>query len=356
MDFHKVNFQSSIVPPSDDQFFAYFQAAYRGEPLTSEDAEGAMRLILQGAVSPVRLAAFLTAIPPYKATVDLLVGFARAMRAAMIRVDAGGGPSLDTCGTGGDGLNTFNISTVAAFVVAGCGLKVAKHGNRSASSLCGSADVLEAMGVQVEISPEKMGACIREEGIGFLFARLLHPAMRHAAPVRSELRVRTVLNLMGPLCNPASATAQLIGVPDEHLGDLMAGALAVLGQGEQYLVHGSDGLDEITTTGSTTVWKVRSGGVHKEVWQPGDFGLRRASIEDLRGGDKDVNAGIGLEILRREPGPRRDVVLLNAAGGLLVAGDCADASEAMKKAAWSIDSGGALRKLERLRAASNRLI
>lgn len=284
---------------------------------------------------------------------EVLVGFARAMRAAMIRVDGGEGPSLDTCGTGGDGLSTFNISTVAAFVVAGCGVKVAKHGNRSASSLCGSADVLEAMGVRVEISPVQMGRCVREEGIGFLFARLLHPAMKHAAAVRSELRVRTVLNLLGPLCNPASATAQLIGVPDEHLGDLMAGALAVLGPGEQFLVHGSDGLDEITTTGSTTVWKVREGSVSKEAWQPGDFGLRRATLEALRGGDREENARIGLAILQREPGPRRDIVLLNAAAGLLVAGAASDPAEAMKMAAWSIDSGAAMAKLEALRRATN---
>jgi anthranilate phosphoribosyltransferase len=341
------------VTDSDDQFFPILQAAFRGESLSEADAGAAMRLILAGSVSPVRLAAFLAAIPPRLATVELLTGFARAMRDAMIRVDAGPGPSLDTCGTGGDGLNTFNISTVAAFVVAGCGVKVAKHGNRSASSLCGSADVLEAMGVRVEITPERMGACIRETGIGFLFARLLHPALRHAAPVRSELKVRTVLNLMGPLCNPASATAQLIGVPGEDLGDLMAGALAVLNEGTQYLVHGSDGLDELTTTGSTTVWKVAGGSFRKEVWQPRDFGLPRASLDDLRGGDKIKNADIGERILRREPGPRRDIVMLNAAAGLLVVGGASDAKEAMEKAAWSIDSGAAMAKLEALRAASS---
>lgn len=304
-----------------------------------------MRLILSGTVSPVQLSAFLVLLPPRKVDAAVLVGLARAMRAAMLPVDAGPGTCLDTCGTGGDGANTFNISTVAAFVVAGAGVRVAKHGNRSASSMCGSADVLEALGVKIGLTPAQMGASIREVGIGFLFAPALHPALRHAAPVRSELKIRTVLNLMGPLCNPAGAAAQLIGVPGEGIGDEMAQAIAQLGGGRQFLVHGSDGLDEITLTGTTTVWRVEDGAVRKEYWQPKDFGLPRASLDTLVGGDRFANAAITREILSGAPGPRRDIVVMNAAAGLLVAGAYADLGEAVAAAAQSIDSGAALAKL-----------
>lgn len=313
-----------------------------------------MGLILSGAVSPVQLAAFLVLLPPRSVSAGVLLGFARAMRAAMIPVDPGPGQVLDTCGTGGDETNTFNISTVAAFVVAAAGVKVAKHGNRSASSMCGSADVLEALGVKIDLTAEQMGASIRETGIGFLFAPVLHPALRHAAPVRSELKIRTVLNLMGPLCNPAGAQAQLIGVPAEGIGDEMAACLAQLETGRQFLVHGSDGLDEITLSGSTTVWRVENGEYLKEYWQPRDFGLKRASLDELRGGDRFANAAITREILGGAAGPKRDIVVMNAAAGLLVAGATDSVEEAVDQANRVIDSGAALAKLEAMAEFSRR--
>ena len=329
-------------------FLPILHRLVRELPFGEADAQEAMRLILAGAVSPVQLSAFLVLLPPRKVDFDVLTGFARAMRAEMIRVDPGPGPSLDTCGTGGDEANTFNISTVAAFVVAGAGMKVAKHGNRSASSMCGSADVLEALGVKIDITPEQMGASIRETGIGFLFAPKLHPALRHAAPVRTELKIRTVLNLMGPLCNLAGAQAQLIGVPSEGIGDEMAYALAKLEDGRQFLVHGSDGLDEITLSGSTTVWTVEAGQVAKQFWKPGDFGMRRAGLEELRGGDRFANAAIAREILGGAAGPKSDIVVMNAAAGLLVAGGAATLAEAVDKAREAIRSGAAMGKLDAL--------
>lgn len=335
-------------------FLPLLQKLIREEPFCAEDAEAAMRLILSGSVSPVQLSAFLVLLPPRKVGADVLLGLARAMRAEMVPVNPGLGPVLDTCGTGGDGANTFNISTVAAFVVAGAGVKVAKHGNRSASSLCGSADVLEALGVNIDLSAEQMGASIQETGIAFLFAPKLHPALRHAGPVRSELKVRTVFNLMGPLCNPAAAQAQLVGVPSEGIGDEMAWTLAQLGGGRQYLVHGSDGLDEITLSGSTIVWRVENGNYQKEFWQPSDFGLPRASLESLRGGDRFANAAITREILSGAAGPKRDIVVMNAAAGLLVAGAATDLAAAVQAARASIDSGAALGKLEAMAAFSQR--
>ena len=325
----------------------------REKPFQSDDAEQAMRLILSGAVSQVQLAAFLVLLPTRKVEAQVLYGFGRAMREAMVRVDPGPGPTLDTCGTGGDEANTFNISTVAAFVVAGAGVKVAKHGNRSASSMCGSADVLEALGVNIDLTAEKMGESIRQTGIGFLFAPKLHPALRHAAPVRTELKIRTVFNLMGPLCNPAGAQAQLIGVPAEGIGDEMAQALALFGEGRQFLVHGSDGLDEITLSGSTTVWQVEHGEVKKEFWQPSDFGLPRASLDALRGGDRFANAAITHEILGGASGPKRDIVLMNAAAGILVAGAAPDLATAVQQARESIDSGSAAAKLAAMAGFSN---
>lgn len=341
------------MPDPNSAFLPFVHNLVREKTFQSDDAEQAMRLILSGVVSPVQLAAFLVLLPPRKVGAEVLLGFTRAMREAMVRVDPGPGPVLDTCGTGGDELNTFNISTVAAFVVAGAGVKVAKHGNRSASSMCGSADVLEALGVNIDLTAEQMGASIRETGIGFLFAPKLHPALRHAAPVRGELKIRTVLNLMGPLSNPAGAQAQLIGVPAEGIGDEMAQTMALLGGGRQILVHGSDGLDEITLSGSTTIWKVANGVVKKEFWQPSDFGLPRASLDSLRGGDRFANAAIAREILGGAGGPERDIVVMNAAAGLLVAGTAADLGEAVAKAKTAIDSGAAAGKLAAMAAFSH---
>jgi anthranilate phosphoribosyltransferase len=255
---------------------------------------------------------------------------------------------VDTCGTGGDGAGTFNISTVAAFVVAGAGARVAKHGNRSISSRCGSADVMEALGVKVLLSPAQMGQAIREVGIGFLFAPAVHTAMKHAQPARLELKMRTVFNILGPLTNPAGATAQLVGAPSPEAASLMAQALAALGLARGFVVHGSDGLDEITTTGPTLAFEIREGKVARHTLTPEDFGVGRASIEDLRGADREANCEIARSVLGGAAGPRRDIVLVNASAALVAAGKARDFQEGVSLAAGSIDSGAALRKAREL--------
>src|SRR5712692_6845261 len=254
-------------------FLPYLHAVAEHRPLTAEEAREAMQGILAGEVSPAQIAAFLTALRMKGETVDELVGFARAMRHMAVRVDPGlkGEALLDTCGTGGDGQGTFNISTIAAFVVAGAGVRVAKHGNRSISSRCGSADLLESLGIAITLPPEKVAQAIRQVGIGFLFAPALHTAMKHAQPVRIELKMRTVFNLLGPLTNPAGATAQLVGAPSEHAAELIAHALADLGLARGFVVHGSDGLDEITTTGPTLAFEIREGAVEQRTLQTEDF-------------------------------------------------------------------------------------
>ena len=290
--------------------------------LPAADAEAAMGIILRGEASQARIAAFLIALKMKGETVEELVGFARAMRQMAVPIDAGlaGQTLLDTCGTGGDGSNTFNISTVAAFVVAGAGVHVAKHGNRSISSQCGSADLLEAWGIPIDLPPDATGRAIREVGIGFLFAPAVHTAMKHAHPVRVDLKMRTVFNLLGPLTNPAGATAQLIGAPSLHAAELMAGAIAALGMKRGFVVHGSDGLDEITTTGPTSAWEIRDGTLEPRQLEPADFAVQTAQAEDLRGGDRQVNLEIANSVLGGERGPRRDIVLVNAAAALVAAG------------------------------------
>jgi anthranilate phosphoribosyltransferase len=282
-------------------------------------------------------------------TADELYGFARAMRARVTRVD-GGDPAelLDTCGTGGDGGRTFNVSTVTAFVVAGAGVRVAKHGNRSLSSACGSADILEALGINIALSPQQMGACIRETGIGFLFAPALHPAMKHAQPARAEIKLRTAFNLLGPLTNPAGAARHLIGAPSVDAASLMAEALARFGVSRGYVVHGADGLDEVTTTSPTSVWEVTAGGVRRHEIAPEDFGVPRAVLPDLEGGGPEQNAVIARSVLSGERGPRRDIVLVNSALALMAAGRAADYHSAMALAAEAIDSGAAAAALDRL--------
>jgi len=283
-------------------------------------------------------------------TVEALVGFARALRqwAEPINPGLAGEPLLDTCGTGGDGLATFNISTVVAFVVAGAGVRVAKHGNRSISSQCGSADLLEAMGVRIPMSPAECGRAIREIGIGFLFAPAIHTATRHAHPVRVDLKMRTVFNLLGPLTNPAGASAQLAGAPSAHFAELIAGALAALGLERGFVVHGSDGLDEITTTGPTLAFEIRHGEVTRRTLTPDDFGVAIARPEDLKGGDRQTNCAIAREILDGTPGPRRDIVLVNAAAALVAIGRARDFGEGVALAAAAIDSGAAREKAEAL--------
>lgn len=318
--------------------------------LNSGEAYEAMFGILSGEVSTPQIAAFLVALRMKGETSGELLGFARAMREKSERVIAEP-PLLDTCGTGGDGASTFNISTVAAFVVAGAGVRVAKHGNRSTNiaSQCGSADILEELGIDAAMTPERAGQAIREHGIGFLFAPLMHPAMKHAQPARVELKMRTVFNLLGPLTNPAGATRQLIGAPSEHAARLMAEALAGLGPERAFVVHGSDGLDEVTTTGPTTVFEVCGNRVHRHTWRPADFGVEPSTPTDLKGGDRHVNCGIACAVLQGTQGPQREIVLVNAAAALLAAGHARDLKDGVCAAAASIDSGGAWSRVEALR-------
>jgi anthranilate phosphoribosyltransferase len=322
------------------------------ENLSAATAEEAMETILSGSASAAQIAAFLVALRMKGETVAELAGFARAMRrhASPLELDLGGEALLDTCGTGGDGAHTFNISTIAALVAAGAGVKVAKHGNRSISSACGSADVLEALGVKIAQQPKEAARAIREVGIAFLFAPAWHPAMKHAQPARLELRMRTVFNLLGPLANPAGATAQLVGAPSEEAAELMAQALAALGLARGFVVHGSDGLDEITTTGATLVYEIRTGEVERRSVTPEDFGVSPARPEDLKGGDAMHNAEIVRAVLGGAPGPQRDIVLVNAAAALVAAGQAADFHAGVRLASGSIDSGAAGHKLERLAA------
>jgi anthranilate phosphoribosyltransferase len=328
----------------------YLERVIAREHLSPDDAREAMLVILGGDASTAQIAAFLVALRMKGETAGELEGFARAMREKSTRVDPGlnGAPLLDTCGTGGTGARAFNISTVAAFVVAGAGTRVAKHGNRSISSQCGSADILEALGVAVAIHPERSAQAIREIGIGFLFAPALHPAMKHAQPARLELKMRTVFNLLGPLTNPAGATRQLIGAPSPDAAELMAEALAGLGLELAFVVHGSDGLDEVTTTGPTLVFEVVDGRTLRRTWTPDDFGVARATPEQLWGGDRGVNCDIARRILGGERGAARDIVLVNAAAALVAAGATEDLQAAMRVAADSVDSGAARAKLDAL--------
>ena len=335
---------------------SYLHKVAARENLSAEEAHQAMLAILSGAASTPQIAAFLVGLRTKGETAEELLGFARAMREKSARIDApvDSEPLLDTCGTGGDGCSTFNISTIAAFVVAGAGVRVAKHGNRSFSSRCGSADILEELGVDVSTTPEQVAQAIREIGIGFLFAPLLHPAMKHAHPARLELKMRTVFNLLGPLTNPAGATHQLIGAPSAQAAELMANALAGLEPERAFVVHGADGLDEVTTTAETLVFEVTRGRVESFTWAPEDFGVSRARAGDLSGGDRARNREIAIAVLNGQTGPRRDIVLVNAAAALFAAG-VAPPREAMGHAARSVDSGAAWAKLEKLAESYPRL-
>jgi anthranilate phosphoribosyltransferase len=335
----------------------YLESIAEKRSLTAEQAREAMHVILSGEASQPQLAAFLMAMRMKGETVEELVGFARAMREMAAPVEHGieGETLLDTCGTGGDGAGTFNISTVAAFVVAGAGVRVAKHGNRSISNKgAGSADLLEAMGVDIALSPEGSARAIREVGIGFLFAPLLHTAMKHANPVRVDLKMRTFFNLLGPLTNPAGASAQLAGVPSERAGELIAGALAALGLKRGFVVHGSDGLDEITTTGATLAFEIRDGKVERRTLEPEDFAVHSASAGDLKGGDKARNLEIATAVLAGERGPQRDIVLVNAAAAMVAAGKVDTFLEGMAIGTVSIDSGAARRKVAELAEFTSR--
>ena len=317
-----------------------------GADLTSDEAHAAMTLLLEGGRGDAVVGAFLVALHVKGETATELAGFARAMREHMVVVDAGA-DVIDIVGTGGDGAGTFNISTVAAMVLAGAGAKVAKHGNRAISGRVGSADVLEALGVRIAMAPEEAADAVREIGLGFLFAPHLHPSMKNVQGVRRELKMRTVFNLLGPLANPARAQTQVIGAPSAEFARVMAEALAALGTGHSYVVHGG-GLDEVSTTGSTDVYEVWSGRMEKSVWMPEDFGVPRASLDALAGGDAADNARITQEILSGAKGPRRDIAVVNAAVGLLAAGLATTPRQAMAKASEAIDSGRAMGVLQKL--------
>ncbi len=318
--------------------------------LSPEEAREAMHVILAGQASSAQIAGFLVALRMKGETVEELVGFARAMRdmAEPVNVGLNGEPLLDTCGTGGDGLGTFNISTVAAFVVAGAGVRVAKHGNRSISSQCGSADVLERLGLPVQMSAAEAARAIREIGIAFLFAPAMHQAARHAHPARVELKMRTAFNLLGPLTNPAKANRQVVGAPSVHFAELIAGALAALGLERGFVAHGTDGLDEITTTAPTVLFEIRDSHVTRHTVNPGDFGVPQAVLEDLKGGDAALNCEIANRVLGGEAGPRRDIVLVNASAALVAAGKARDFRQGVAIAAESVASGAARAKVQAL--------
>jgi len=314
--------------------------AVSGASLSMDDAASVMRQIMSGEATQAQLGSFLTALRLKGETTEEIAGMATVMREFSLRVDVDG-MLVDSVGTGGDGLNTFNISTAAAFVAAGAGLKVAKHGNRAASGTCGSADVLEELGVRIELPPEDVERCIRESGIGFMFAQAFHPAMRHAGPVRREIGIRTVFNILGPLTNPAGAQSMLVGVAFPELGEKMAAVLGLLDTHHSLVVHGAGGLDEMTLSGDTSIWEVSGGKVTDWTLSVADTGLPETPIEAVRGGDKAANAQTMRALLSGEGGPVRDYVLLNGAGVLLVGDLVNNIRDGVQMAAQTIDSGAA---------------
>jgi anthranilate phosphoribosyltransferase len=338
---------------------ALHRIATHRQSLSREEARAVMREVLTGECSDAQIAALLVALHMKGETVEEIVGFAEAIRAAAVPLDlhansvldtsgTGRDALVDTCGTGGDASGTFNISTATAFVVAGAGVRVAKHGNRSVTSKCGSADVMEALGVNINLPTERIAACLEEVGIAFLFAPAMHSAMKHVQTARRDLRLRTVFNLLGPLTNPARATCQVVGVYSADLVEKLAEALSMLGLHRALVVHGSDGLDEITITGPTRVGEVRDGQVHTYEVTPEEFGLQKATLEEIAGGDAALNAALIREVLSGKKSARRDVVLLNAAAALVAAGRADHLRDAVPMAAHAIDSGAAFAKLQAL--------
>jgi anthranilate phosphoribosyltransferase len=324
--------------------------------LSRAEAEQLMEEVLSGRASNAQIMTLLNGLRVKTETLDEIVGFATAMRRHAAPIFPPNHPIadkvlVDTCGTGGDGSGTFNVSTVAAFVVAGAGVRVAKHGNRSISSRCGSADVLEQLGARISLPPDGVARCIKSTGVGFLFAPAIHAAARHATAARRQLRARTVFNLLGPLTNPARASAQVVGVYDKRLTELMAQALGELGVRRAFVVHGDDGMDEISISGGTHIAELRDGRVRSFSVSPGDFGLRGAPPEAVRGGDARQNAGIfhkilGRSMLYRDHGPHREIVLANAAAALVAAGRAGNFLDGVRLAADSIDSGAARERLD----------
>lgn len=329
------------------------EKAVSGIDLTREEAAAVMEEIMTGQATPAQFGALMTALRLKGETVEEIAGFASTMRRVVTAVSPRG-PVVDTCGTGGDKRGTFNISTTAAFVAAGAGATVAKHGNRSMTSRCGSADVLEALGVNISLTAAQVETCLEEVGIGFMFAQLFHPAMKFVAGPRNEIGIRTVFNVLGPLTNPAGARAQVLGVGSPALVQRMAEALALLGSHHALVAHGDDGIDEISITAPTKISEVRDGEIRSYVVTPEEFGFRRATLDDVRGDDAAANATISREVLAGADGPRREVVLLNAAAAL-VASDLADGlKDGIALAAKAIDSGAAAERLEKLATVSRR--
>lgn len=325
----------------------------RQQDLTEDEAAGAMREVMQGQATPAALAGLLAALVMKGERPSEIVGFARTMREHSVKLSKPAGEVFDTCGTGGDRSGTFNISSAAAIVVAACGVKVAKHGNRSVSSRCGSADVFEKLGVNVAAPPAVVERTLHAANIAFFFAPTFHPAMKHAAQTRRDLGFRTAFNLLGPLTNPAGASRQIVGVPQPELTGLLAHALRQLGSKRAWVVHGAGGIDEISTTGHTKVSEVRNGAVNTFYIHPAEFGIAKGTVDDLLGGDASVNATIIKTILRGSKGPERDVVLLNAGVGLFVAEKAGSVREGIAAAAEAIDSGAARQTLETMVRVSN---
>jgi anthranilate phosphoribosyltransferase len=335
-------------------FSPLIEKLQRRQDLTVEEAAGAMEEIMGGRAQPAQIAGLLIALAMKGERPTEVVGLARTMRARATPLSRKHDDVFDTCGTGGDRAHTFNVSTVAALVVSACGVRVAKHGNRSVSSRCGSADLFEALGVNIGAAPETVERCLEDTGIAFFFAPTFHPSMRHAAPTRKELGVRTAFNLLGPLTNPAAAARQLVGVPRPELTELVARSLGMLGSRRAWVVHGADGLDEISTTGYTKVSECRDGAVNTFYLHPSDAGLPKAQPETLRGADAAENARIALEVLEGRAGAPRDIVVLNAGASLLIAGAATDLRDGIRQAQAAIDDGRARSVLQRLVAASNR--
>jgi anthranilate phosphoribosyltransferase len=324
------------------------------EDLTTAEAAAAMASIMKGEAAQAQIAGLLVGLSIKGERPTELVGFAQTMRANAVAITAPPGAVFDTCGTGGDRSGTFNISTASAIVLAACGMRIAKHGNRSVSSQCGSADVLEALGVNIQAAPAVVEQCLNEVGVAFLFAPTFHPAMKHAAQARKDLGVRTAFNLLGPLTNPARPSRQIVGVPRPELTELLARSLSLLGSERAWVVHGADGLDELSTTGYTKVSESRGVSVQTFYVHPADFGLAKATPESLKGGDAARNAAIVRAVLDGEAGPQRDVVLLNAGAALFVAGHAETVKAGIAKAAAAIDSGSARTVLDKLVAVSTR--
>ena len=334
-------------------FSALIEKLQRRQDLTEDEAASAMEAIMDGRAQPAHIAGLLIALAMKGERPAEIVGLARTMRSRAARLSRDYAPVFDTCGTGGDRAHTFNVSTIAALVLAACGVRVAKHGNRSVSSRCGSADLFEALDVNIAAEPPVVERCLEEAGIAFFFAPTFHPSMRHAAQTRRELGVRTAFNLLGPLTNPAAASCQLVGVPRPELTELVARSLALLGSERAWVVHGADGLDEISTTGYTKVSECRGGAVNTFYLHPLDVGVPKAPPEALRGGEAAENAAIARAILNGEKGAGRDIVMLNAGASLLIAGHVTSVVEGIARAGAALDTGAAAAALEKLVAVSN---